>query len=67
MKLPETRIPPIWPRIKDLPEAERESFREFLTGQTVPWIEGVASQEQDGYYLCDYQNWKRNPQNRFFD
>ena len=47
-----------WPRIKDLPEDEREPFAEWLGGQTRPFIEGLSWDEQDGYYSCDYERWK---------
>lgn len=58
-----------WPRIRDLPAAEREPFSRFLTGQTRPCImvDGKIDPESDGYYPWDYENWKRNPKNRFFD
>lgn len=58
---------PEWPRIRELPDAEREPFSKFLTGQTLPLMEGVPMSEQDAYYPWDYENWKRNPKNRFFD
>lgn len=48
-----------WPRIKDLPEKEREPFRKWLTGQTVPLITSLAYDEQDAYYPWDYKQWKR--------
>ena len=47
-----------WPRIRDLPEEEREPFRAWLGGQTVPVIEGVPDEEQDGFYWGDYEIWK---------
>lgn len=47
-----------WPRIKDLPKEEQEPFRKWLGGQTVPLIEGVPMDEQDGYYEWDYKRWK---------
>lgn len=50
--------PTIWPRIRDLPASEQASFREWLTGQTMPWIEGEPMEEQDGYYVWDYKRWK---------
>lgn len=53
MKQPEP-----WPRIRDLPEAERQPFIEFLVGQTVPWIEGEPESEQDGYFEQDYLRFK---------
>lgn len=48
-----------WPRIKDLPEAEREPFRKFLSGQTCPLITSLSYDEQDAYYPWDYKQWKR--------
>lgn len=56
-----------WPRIRDLPPDEQAPFREFLTGQTLPLLDGVPMEEQDGYYPWDYDNWKRKPKDRFFD
>ena len=53
-----------WPRIRDLPEEEREPFRQFLVGQTCPSIDDPI---QDAYYPWDYDNWKRPPRYRFFD
>ena len=47
-----------WPRIKDLPEDEREPFSQWLGGQTRPFIEGLSWDEQDGYYESDYERWK---------
>lgn len=47
-----------WPRIKDLPVAERKPFRKWLTGQTVPMIVGLPYKEQDAYYQSDYDTWK---------
>ena len=47
-----------WPRIRDLPEAERVPFRKWLTGQTVPMIDGLPYEEQDGYYRWDYERWR---------
>jgi len=59
--------PPTWPRIKDLPQQEQEAFKQFLIGQTCPFIEGLSNEEQDGYYPWDYDNFKRKPSQRFFD
>ncbi len=58
-----------WPRIRDLPEVERQPFLDFLVGQTIPTIieEGVPAGTQDAYYPWDYDNWKRKPNQRFFD
>jgi hypothetical protein len=49
----------VWPRIRDLPEAERAPFGEWLNkyGQTCPWLEGEPESEQDGYYVGDYKRW----------
>ncbi len=47
-----------WPRIKDLPKEEREPFQKWLNGQTRPWLDGVPSKKQDGYYQWDYERWK---------
>lgn len=47
---------PEWPRVRDLPEGEREAFSHWLFGQTQPWIEGAR--KQDGYYQHDYELWK---------
>ena len=47
-----------WPRIKDLPEEEQKPFSSWLIGQTVPEIDGVPWDEQDGYYMWDYDRWK---------
>lgn len=54
-----SQSPPQWPRIRDLPEDEREPFSEWLIGQTCPDIEGAPLAEQDGYYRHDYESWKR--------
>lgn len=48
-----------YPRLRDLPEAEREAFKKRLTGQTVPVVHGVPMDEQDFYYPWDYDRWKR--------
>lgn len=47
-----------WPRIRDLPESEREPFTEWLNGQTRPLIDGLPDDEQDGYYRWDYERWR---------
>lgn len=49
-----------WPRIRDLPEAEREPFTQWLAGQTRPLL--VGEEIQDGYYGWDYARWKRGQQ-----
>lgn len=51
--------PTQWPRIRDLPERERELFTRFLEGQTRPWVTDVPEADQDFYYPWDYQNWKK--------
>lgn len=58
-----------WPRIRDLPKAEQEAFKQFLVGQTCPIIESlpINAENQDAYYPWDYENFKRKPVNRFFD
>jgi hypothetical protein len=66
-ELPNTESPISQPRIRDLPKEERESFSEFLWGQTRPLINGIPDDEQDGYYPSDYDNWKRKPEHQFFD
>lgn len=55
MKLP---VKPQWPRARDLPEAERKAFGEWLCGQTRPWLENTPDSEQDAYYAWDYKRWK---------
>lgn len=47
-----------WPRVRDLPEAERHVFEHWLFAQTRPLIEGISDDEQDGYYQHDYDLWK---------
>ena len=48
-----------WPRIRDLPEHEREPFLVWLEGQTRPLIGDLPMEEQDGYYRWDYDRWKQ--------
>lgn len=47
-----------WPRIRDLPEAERRPFGKWLCGQTRPRLEAAPDHEQDAYYPWDYSRWK---------
>lgn len=49
-------------RIRDLPESERDPFRQWLFHSTRPVIDGepLDAEHQDGYYLCDYERWKSN-------
>ena len=50
-----------WPRIKDLPEAEREPFTQWLGGQTRPLEDGyeeIPEAEWDWFYQWDYDRWK---------
>ena len=49
-----------WPRVKDLPEPDREPFERWLTdfGQTRPVLSGVPWPDQDGYYEWDYDRWQ---------
>lgn len=56
-----------WLRIRDLPEAERQPFLDFLAHQTRPWIDGEPESEQDGYYHCDLENFRRHPRDRGWD
>lgn len=56
-----------WPRIRNLPQEEHEPFMKFLEGQTRPWIDGEPESEQDGYYNCDYLNFKQVPASRYWD
>lgn len=48
-----------WPRVRDLPKSERKPFTRWLAGQGRPWLDGLALQEQDGYFPWDYERWKR--------
>ena len=50
--------PTKWPRVRDLPQAERVPFTRWLAGQTRPMIDGLPMAEQDAYYQGDYENWK---------
>ena len=52
-----TQKPFQWPRLRDLPEEDREPFWQWLAGQTRPWLDGVAMSEQDAYYRRDYARW----------
>lgn len=50
-----------YPRIRDLPEEEREAFSEWLAGQTMPLeeeYETIPQEEWDWYYRWDYERWK---------
>lgn len=47
-----------WPRIRDLPEAEREPFRNYLEDQNTPMVMSLSAAEQDFYYPDSYQRWK---------
>lgn len=51
---------PQWPRIRNLPEMDREPFSKWLNefGQTRPLIEGETDEDQDGYYTHDYKRWR---------
>lgn len=53
-------IPPMkYPRLRDLPEGERELYKSWLTGQTRPICnETEAESEWDWYYPWDYERWK---------
>jgi hypothetical protein len=47
-----------WPRVRDLPENERQMFTEWLVGQTRPVVPEVSDSDQDAYYPWDYDSWK---------
>jgi hypothetical protein len=54
-------IPEIpWPRVRDLPESEREAFELYLgvEGIARPLLEGLEMDDQDGFYPEDYSCWK---------
>jgi hypothetical protein len=57
---PSNSVKPPWPRMRDLPEAERASFTEWLYGSAAPWIDGLPQSEQDAFYPWDYSAWRRN-------
>ncbi|MEK9811254.1 MAG: hypothetical protein VW362_12450 [Candidatus Nanopelagicales bacterium] len=50
---------PKWPRLRDLPEGERQPFKVHLQGQTCPLLDGVPMAEQDAFYPWDYEDWKQ--------
>lgn len=56
------------PRIRDLPEEERELFNEWLVynGQTRPFHPELPKtpEEQDFYYEHDYREWKSGNRKR---
>lgn len=47
-----------YPRERDLPEEERGAFREWMMGQTRPYVEGIPREDQDFFYIKDYKRWK---------
>lgn len=51
-----------YPRISDLPIEEQAQFERFLNGRPRPLLEFM-----DEYFPWDYENWKRKPQNRYWD
>ena len=52
-----------WPRLRELPIAEREPFTAWLCGQASPAITKngvpIPRGEQDAYYPWDYARWKK--------
>lgn len=54
----ELKSEPDWPRVRDLPEAEREPFTAWLGYQARPMLDGVPWSGQDGYFAWDYDGWK---------
>lgn len=51
------------PRMRDLPVEEQAPFLEWMMGQTMPFIEGIAREDQDFFYEHDYRRWKAGLQN----
>lgn len=48
-----------YPRIRDLPDAERAPFKKWLRGQTMPICDDAEPEaEWDWYYPWDYKRWK---------
>lgn len=47
-----------WPRVRDLPEAEREPFENWVRLRCRPLLTGVSDEDQDAYYAYDYKAWK---------
>ena len=45
-------------RLRDIPEPDRLAFRVWLRGTTAPGLSGVSAEEQDAFYLHQYQTWK---------
>lgn len=41
----------VWPRFAQLPESDREEFREWMKGRTVPW-------GNDFFYPWDWFRWR---------
>jgi hypothetical protein len=52
-------LKPRWPRMRDIPEADRQSFTACLEGKTRPLIDGESDENQDAFYQHDYERWKR--------
>ena len=49
-----------YPRIRDLPEVERNPFDNWLQGQTCPVEDcSLPMEDWDWYYPCDYTRWKK--------
>jgi hypothetical protein len=47
---------PEFPLIENLPEAEREAFSEWLSGQTCPLVT-VNGKFRRAYFPWDYERW----------
>ena len=58
-----------WPRARDLPEAERQPFLDFLHKGllSTPHLEGELPEDQDGYYHVDLDNFRKIPPTRYWD
>ncbi len=56
-----------WPRLRELPEAEREPFGLWLAHQTRPLVEedAISWEDQDFFYPGDYLNWKATLRGEF--
>ena len=47
----------VWPRRRNLPEAEQALFSRWLFNSTVPVVHGTPADEQDYFYPWDYVEW----------
>lgn len=63
---PETWSGPPAARLRDLPEPTRSQFRDWLRGRAIPHLEGLPPDQQDGFFLHDYRNWRAGGDPPFF-